>query len=122
MFKEVLQDVMKRTEGCLGALIMGTDGIVVEKVWQAWAVEEANLDVAAAEFASLVKNTRRANGEMGLGKLQEMTFSGESGIFILRLVSEDYFIAMVLSATGNFGRGRYELGRAEHLLEKELAT
>lgn len=113
---------MRRTEGCLGALIMGTDGIVVEKVWQAWAVEEANLDVAAAEFAALVKNTRRANGEMGLGKLHEMTFSGESGIFILRLVSEDYFIAMVLSATGNFGRGRYELGRAEHLLEKELTT
>ena len=122
MFTEVLQDAMRRTEGGLGALIMGTDGIVVEKVWQAGAMAEANLDVAAAEFASLVKNARRANDEMGLGRLQEMTITGEGGIFILRFVSEDYFIAMALSPDGNFGRARYELRRAELLLEKELTT
>jgi len=122
VFTEVLQDAMRRTEGGLGALIMGTDGIVVEKVWQAGAMAEANLDVAAAEFASLVKNARRANDEMGLGRLQEMTITGEGGIFILRFVSEDYFIAMALSPDGNFGRARYELRRAELLLEKELTT
>ena len=43
----------------------------------------------------------------------------ESGIFILRFVSEDYFIARVLSTTGNFGRD--ELRQAELLLQKELA-
>lgn len=125
MFKEVLQDVVRRAEGCLGALIMGTDGIVVEKVWQAAAAgapAEINPDVAAAEFASLIKNAHRAGGETELGRLREMTFTGEGGIFILRFVSEDYFIAAVLSPEGNFGRARYELRRAELLLEKELAA
>lgn len=122
MFREVLHDVMRRTEGCLGALIMGTDGIVVEKVWQIGAVAETNLEVAAAEFAALVKNARRTGGEMRLGNLLEMTFTGEGGIFILRFVSEDYFVAAILSPDGNFGRARYELRRAELLLEKELAT
>ena len=122
MFREVLHDVMSRTEGCLGALIMGTDGIVVEKVWQAGAVAETNLEVAAAEFAALVKNARRTGGEMRLGNLLEMTFTGEGGIFILRFVSEDYFVAAILAPDGNFGRARYELRRAELLLEKELAT
>lgn len=122
MFREVLHDVMRRTEGCLGALIMGTDGIVVEKVWQIGAVAETNLEVAAAEFAALVKNARRTGGEMRLGNLLEMTFTGEGGIFILRFVSEDYFVAAILSPEGNFGRARYELRRAELLLEKELAT
>jgi predicted regulator of Ras-like GTPase activity (Roadblock/LC7/MglB family) len=122
VFRKVLQDAMRRTEGCLGALIMGTDGIVVEKVWQVGAVAETNLDVAAVEFASLVKNARRAGGEMALGRLREMTFTGEGGIFILRFVSEDYFVATILSPEGNFGRARYELRRAELLLENELAT
>lgn len=120
MFREVLQEAMTRTNGCLGALIMGTDGIAVEQVWQA-AGTESNQDVAVAEFTSLIRNTRRVNGEMGFGKMHEVTLSGESGIFIFRFVSEDYFIAMVLSPDGNFGRGRYELKRAELLLEKELA-
>ncbi len=123
MFREVLHDAMRRTEGCLGALIMGTDGIVVEKVWQAaGAPAEMNPDAVAAEFASLIKSAHRAGGEMGLGRLSEMTFTGEGGIFILRFVSEDYFIAAVLSPEGNFGRARYELRRAELLLEKELAA
>lgn len=119
MFKEVLQEALARTEECLGVLIMGMDGIVVEKVWRAEAAE-ANLDVAVAEYVSLIRNARRTNRETGVGKLREVTLSGESGIFILRLVGEDYFIAMILSPEGNFGRGRYELRRAELLLEKEL--
>lgn len=122
MFREVLHDMMKRTEGCLGALIMGTDGIVVERVWQAGALTEINLDVAAAEFASLIKSAYRAGSEIDLGRLREMTFTGEGGIFILRFVSEDYFIAAILAPEGNFGRARYELRRAELLLENELAT
>jgi predicted regulator of Ras-like GTPase activity (Roadblock/LC7/MglB family) len=119
MFKKVLQEIAHRTEGCLGVLIMGTDGIAVEKVWQP-AGTEANLDVAVAEYTSLLRNAKRTNSEMGFGKLQEFTLTSESGIFILRFVSEDYFIAMIISPNGNFGRARYELRRAELLLEKEL--
>ena len=119
MFKEVLHEAINRTEGCLGALIMGTDGITVEKVWKPEGAEN-NLDIAVAEYTSLVKNAQRANREMGLGRLYETVLTTESGIFILRFVTEDYFIAMVLSPEGNFGRVRYELRRAELLLEKEF--
>ena len=119
MFREVLQGIVERTEGCLGSLIMGTDGIAVEKVWKA-ATAATNLDVAVAEYTSLLRNARRTNHELGFGKLQEFTLSGESGIFILRFISEDYFIALVLTPEGNFGRGRFELRRAELLLEKEF--
>lgn len=120
MFKEVLQRALDETEGCFGVLIMGIDGITVEKVWQPDGTE-ANLDIAVAEYASLLRNINRTNSEIGMGRLQEITLTTESGIFILRFVSEDYFIAMVISVAGNFGRGRYELRRAELLLQKELA-
>ena len=119
MFKEVLREVLNRTEGCLGVLIMGTDGIPVERIWHS-ETEELNLDVAVAEYASLVRNAQRTNREMGLGKLGEVVLSTESGTFILRFIGEDYFVVMILSPEGNFGRGRYELRRAELLLEKEF--
>jgi len=119
MFKEVLQEALNRTEGCLGVLIMGTDGIPVERAWHSEGTE-ANLDIAVAEYTSLVRSAKRTNREMGLGKLNEVVLASESGTFILRFIGEDYFIAMILSPDGNFGRGRYELRRAELMLEKEF--
>lgn len=98
---------------------MGTDGITVEKVWKATA-SNINLDVTMAEYTSLLRNASHINKESGFGKLKEMTLSGEKGIFLLRYLSDYYFIAMILSPEGNFGRGRWELRRAELLLEKEF--
>ncbi|HEY0427426.1 MAG TPA: roadblock/LC7 domain-containing protein [Pyrinomonadaceae bacterium] len=120
MFREVLHEAMSGTEGCLGVLIMGTDGIAVEKVWQDTQAE-ANLDIAIAEYTSLLSRAKRINGELNLGQLRELTVSSENRIFILHLVNADYFLAMILEAEGNFGRGRYELRRAELLLKNELA-
>lgn len=100
---------------------MGTDGIPVQKVLPA-SDTGFDFDVAVAEYTSLLRSAKRTNGELGLGKLQEVALTSESGIFILRFVNDDYFIAMVTSPEGNFGRGRYELRRAALLLEKELSV
>lgn len=121
MFKEVLHRAMTDTEGCFAVLIMGIDGIAVEQVWRAAAEpEQENFDIAFAEYTSLLKNANRINSDLQIGKLREMTISTPNAVFILRFVGEDYFLAMALSPDGNFGRGRYELLRAELLLEKEL--
>ena len=110
---------MDRTEGCLGVLIMGLDGIAVEKVWQGEATGK-NLDVAVAEYTSLIRNAKQKNSDTGLGELRELTVTSRNGIFILRLLSNDYYLALIMSPDGNFGRGRYELRRAELLLEREF--
>ncbi len=119
MFREVLQDVLTRTEDCLGVLIMGFDGILVEEVWQA-EVKSETYAVSVAEYTSLLRNTQRINGGLRLNTLREMTISGANEIWIMRVVNNDYFLAMVTAAHGNFGRGRYELRRAELILSKEL--
>lgn len=110
---------MHNTEGCLGVLIMGTDGIAVEKVWQVGKVE-VNLDIAIAEYTWLLRQAKRINGGLQLGSLREMSVSSDTRMFLLRFVSEDYFLAMVLTAEGNLGRGRYEMRLAELLLKNEL--
>ena len=120
MFRELLENVIERTEGSLGVLIMGIDGIAVEKVL-AEAGKDGNLDVAAAEFTSLVRNAQRAGLDIGLGGLREMVVGLESATIVMRILNKDYFVVLALRPEGNLGRGRYELRKAELKLAKEFA-
>lgn len=121
MFKEALEKLMECTEGSLGALIMGIDGIAVERLLKD-AGEEANLDVAAAEFTALVRSAQKAGKDTGLGDLRELMISLDSAVIIMRLLGQDYFVVLAISPEGNFGRARFELRKAELQLKKEFAV
>ena len=120
MFKQMLGNILERTEGSLGALIMGLDGIAVEKMIGK-AGNEANLDVAAAEFTSLVRSAQRSGTDIGLGNLRELVISLDTAIVMMRLIGREYFVVLALTHEGNLGRGRYELRKAELELTKEFA-
>jgi predicted regulator of Ras-like GTPase activity (Roadblock/LC7/MglB family) len=120
MFKEVLETIIERTEGSLGALIMGVDGIAVERFLKE-SGQEANLDVAAAEFTSLVRNAQKAGKDTGLGNLRELMISLESAVVIMRLLGRDYFVVLAIGPEGNLGRARFELRKAELQLKREFA-
>jgi len=121
MFKEPLEAIIERTDGSIGALIMGTDGIAVEKVL-ADGGDEANLDVAAAEFTSLIRNAQRTGSDVGLGGLTELVLSYESASVIMSLFNRDYFVVLALKPDCNLGRGRFELRKAELTLAREFAV
>lgn len=119
MFRQMLEGMMERTEGSLGALIMGTDGIAVEKVFGQGAVE-SNLDVAAAEFTSLIRSAQRSGNDTGMGNLRELVVSLENSVLLMRVLSRDYFVVLALTPEGNLGRGRFELRKAELALAQEF--
>lgn len=120
MFKEALETILERTEGSLGALIMGIDGIAVERLLKE-AGQEANLDVAAAEFTSLVRSAQKAGKDTGLGNLRELMISLDDAVLIMRLLGQDYFVVLAISPDGNLGRARFELRKAELQLKQEFA-
>ena len=120
MFKEALTEIVERTEGATGALIMGMDGIAVEKVFLPEG-SEANMDVAAAEVTSLVRSALRAGGDTGLGGLREMVVNFESVHILARMFTSEYFAVLTLKPDGNIGRGRFELRKAELQLAREFA-
>lgn len=120
MFKEILETIIEHTEGSLGVLIMGTDGISVERLLKD-AGQEANLDVAAAEFTSLVKNAQKAGKDTGLGDLRELVITLAGAVVIMRLLGRDYFVVLALSPDGNLGRARFELRKAELQMASEFA-
>jgi predicted regulator of Ras-like GTPase activity (Roadblock/LC7/MglB family) len=121
MFKESLRFIVERTAGSLGALIMGADGLAVEKFFTAEG-EDANLDVAAAEFTSLIRSAGKSGKDLDLGGLCELVVSLGKVTFVMRLFNRDYFAVLALKPDGNLGRGRYELRKAELVLAKEFAV
>ena len=120
MFKETLEGVMERAEGAIGALIMGTDGIAVESVLRP-AGRDANLDVAAAEFTSIIRNSHRIGGDIGLGTLREITVTLDNAIILMRILNREYFLMLALKPEGNLGRGRFELRKAELQFAREFS-
>lgn len=120
MFKESLEAVLANLEDGLGILIMGLDGISVEKVLHPEGAA-GNLDVAAAEVASLVRNTQRIGRNIGLGGLSEFTLRFEKIKVLVQMVGNEYFLILALHPEGNIGRARYQLRKAEMELTPEFS-
>ena len=121
MFKEALNKIVERTEGSVAALIMGTDGIEVEKVLKPEA-QEANFDVAIAEFSSLVRTALRIGDDTGTGQTREFFVAYDNATFIARLFNREYFLVLAMNSDGNVGRGRFELRKADLMLAGEFAV
>lgn len=119
MFKKTLSTVVERADGSIGALIMGTDGIAVEQVLPQEG-QEANLDIVAAELTTLVRSAQTIGLNTGLDGLREVMISFESANVIIRLLTSEYFIVLAMKPDSNLGRGRYELRKAELILNKEF--
>lgn len=121
MLKETLESIVAKTDGSLGALIMGADGLSVERFFNDEGAE-ANLDVAAAEFTSLIRTASKSGSELDLGELRELVVTLGKVTFAMRLFNKDYFVVLAMKPDGNLGRGRYELRKTELLLANEFAV
>jgi predicted regulator of Ras-like GTPase activity (Roadblock/LC7/MglB family) len=116
VFRDVLTGVRDRVEGALAASLIGLDGISVESV----GGRDIPLDVLGAEFGSFVKTIRHANTELNTGEVLQFSLVTEKYITFLSEVTEEYYILLVLSPDGNYGRARFELSKAKYLLRDEL--
>lgn len=121
MFKETLNGIIERTQGALAAMILGTDGIAVEKVLRPEG-SRAKLDAVAAEFTTLVRTAQRAGVDTALGRLNELVVTLDGMQILVRLFNEEYFILLAVKPDGDVGRGRFELRKAELALAHEFVV
>jgi predicted regulator of Ras-like GTPase activity (Roadblock/LC7/MglB family) len=101
-------------------VILGIDGIPIER-------QVANLDPlldidsVATEFTTLLRRSIRTAGDTGLGELREIILATDEMTFLLRPITSDYFLLLVVGTGGNVGRARFELRKAQLALEEEFA-
>jgi predicted regulator of Ras-like GTPase activity (Roadblock/LC7/MglB family) len=79
-----------------------------------------DVQILAVEYASVLKEIKRTVGVLQTGDLEEVSIISEQCSVIVRGISDDFFIALVMSADGNFGKGRYLLKREAPKLRESL--
>ncbi|HPB26642.1 MAG TPA: hypothetical protein PLU41_02290 [Acidobacteriota bacterium] len=121
LFRDTIEEVVARVEGALLVLIVGVDGIIIDRAVHPDHLKDGlNFDLLAAEYTSLLKNAVRTAEDVEIGMLQEMTIFTEQLHFLIKMITSEYFLMFILQPGGNFGRARYELKKAKIILEKDF--
>lgn len=118
MFKDVLRNIVERTEGAVAGLLMDTSGISVES----FAKPNGSFDITTVgvEFSVIVGAVRRAAQMLEAGPPQELAVTTDQMTILIRLIDESYFIVLALEPNGNFGKGRYLMRASMPELLSEL--
>jgi predicted regulator of Ras-like GTPase activity (Roadblock/LC7/MglB family) len=116
-FSDILKQVVNGTEGALGALVVGLDGIPVEE----YAVSsEIDLQSMTVEYSSLLKEIEKGSQTADMGSTKEVTVIADKAMIMLRRLNNEYFFVLVMRPNGNFGKGRFLLRMSVPKLLKEF--
>ncbi len=118
IFDDILRSVVEGVPGGQGAVVMGMDGIAVGEhvVDPALAIQTVGV-----EYATALKSIQNAARSLEAGGLDEVAIRTERTVFLLRMVSPDYFVAVALAPEGNLGKARFLLRLATPQLARELS-
>lgn len=117
MFLETLREIANKLGDVECILLMGTDGLPIEKVIQNPAL---NIELLTAEFTTILRNTTQTAAEVEAGSLDEIVLLTDQLMLLLKAITPEYFIMMILPQGGNLGRARFEMKKAKYALEKEF--
>ena len=116
-FADIIKEVVQGTEGALGALVVGIDGIPVEE----FSVNtDIDLQSMTVEYATLLKEIERGSQASQLGSTKEVTVIADKAMIMLRRLTEEYFLVLIIKPDGNFGKGRFLLRMSVPKLLKEF--
>jgi predicted regulator of Ras-like GTPase activity (Roadblock/LC7/MglB family) len=122
MFQESLQRIVDNVEGGIAGLLMGFDGIAVDSYTRDRSAQPGPMDIQTVgmEFSFILTQVRKAAEALEIGGVQEIAIRAEKLSVIIRVLNQDYFLALALDETGNFGKGRYLLRVTAPKLQAEL--
>jgi predicted regulator of Ras-like GTPase activity (Roadblock/LC7/MglB family) len=109
MFSEILQRIVEETGGGIGAVLMGYDGIAIDQYFA--PDEELDLQMVVVEYSNVLKEIRKTADILSLGDMEEISIRTDRFIIVIRILNDEYFVAMVINRDGNFGKGRYLMTR-----------
>ena len=109
MFKQILKNIVSSCSGGAGAVLMGYDGIGIDQ----FSTDEGQFDLnlVGIEYSNTVREIHSAAEILKVGLLQEVSIKTESCYVIIRPLTDDYFVALLINRNGNYGQGRYLLMR-----------
>jgi predicted regulator of Ras-like GTPase activity (Roadblock/LC7/MglB family) len=116
-FADILQDIVNDTDGALGAVLVGMDGIPVEEFSRS---ADLDLQSMTVEYATLLKEIEKGSQSVQLGTTKEVAIIAEKAVILIRRLNNEYFLALIIAPDGNFGKGRFLLRMSASKLLKEF--
>ena len=118
MLADTLKKIVDNTPGAAGAILMGFDGIAVMQI----QAEGSQVDIESStmEFSFRFIELRNAARALDMGPVSDITVKGEKMTILCRVLSDEYFVALVLTDPSHFGKGRWMLRSAAPELQLEL--
>jgi predicted regulator of Ras-like GTPase activity (Roadblock/LC7/MglB family) len=117
MFTEILRGLVSRVEQARGAAMIGADGMPIA---EHAAGSGLDLERVAAECTSLLQTAAATGRALDQGAAREVVLRCEDAQTLLRSVTPDCYLALILGPGAQLGRARYELQKACQRLEGEL--
>ena len=117
MFAEHIKRVVDNVSGGIGGLVMGLDGIAVDKYI---AENKLDLSTIGIEFSYILGQAKRAGETLQIGNIDEFSVKAEQLTMVIRMLNEEYFLAVLLSADGNFGKCCYLMRSVAPSIIQEL--
>jgi predicted regulator of Ras-like GTPase activity (Roadblock/LC7/MglB family) len=116
-FSDILKEVVNGTEGAVGALIVGLDGIPVEEYSVSTDMDVQSMTV---EYSALLKEIEKGSQTAQMGSTREVTVIADKAMIMLRRLNDEYFFVLIIRPDGNFGKGRFLLRMSAPKLLKEF--
>jgi predicted regulator of Ras-like GTPase activity (Roadblock/LC7/MglB family) len=116
-FAEPLEDVVRRVPELDVVMILGTDGIPIERVI---VRPDPNIEAVAAELTTLLRASLAAAADTGLGALHELSIETERMTALLVAITPEYFLFASCAPGALVGRARFALKLACGGLVKEF--
>lgn len=117
MFQDVLRELVERTDGAIASLLMGFDGITVDSYSR--DPSALNVETVGSEYSVVLGQIKQAATMLDLGSAQEVAVQAENMTTVIRLLNDEYFVAMALEPSGSLGKARYLLRvQSSKLLER----
>ncbi|MBI3398048.1 MAG: hypothetical protein HY026_02270 [Deltaproteobacteria bacterium] len=117
-FLEILKELVDKAPGGVAGTIMAKDGIAIQNYIKGSAAYD--MDALGVEYARILSEAKNASSMLALGNVEEMSVSAEGSMIVMRLINQDYFMAIVLGPGENLGKARYLLKRAVASVRKEF--
>lgn len=103
-FREHTQGIVESTPGAVACSVMGFDGIAVDSFLSESA--PAEIGTLLTEYSAAVYQLRRSP-DPSIGRAQELTIRSIGFSAVLRLLTDEYFMAVVIGPGGMLGKASY---------------
>ena len=120
-FRENIKKLVERLDGGVAAVLMGFDGISVDSFAKSgYDGALPDIQTLAMEFAHLIAQARRTLQSLDAGPLEEFTLRAESLTLVVRVLTQEYFLACAVLPTGSLGKARYLMRMTAPALRADL--